>query len=91
MSEAPKRIWAFHDGPMVGYFVGQSPGEGAYVAEYIRADLVEANLAKAVEAAYREGFLSGTEDGWVNNPRIDVGWKYSRARATLAELKGDKP
>ena len=60
----------------------------AYAADRIEA--LEAKLAKAVEAAYREGFLSGTEDGWVNNPRIDVGWKYSRARATLAELKGDK-
>jgi hypothetical protein len=56
-----------------------------------RIEALEAKLAKAVEAAYREGFLAGTEDGWVNNPRIDVGWKYSRARANLAELKGDKP
>jgi flagellar biosynthesis/type III secretory pathway protein FliH len=50
-------------------------------AEYQR------RLAKAVEAAYREGFLAGTADGWVNNPRIKVEWKRSKA---LAELKGDK-
>jgi len=55
-----------------------------------RIAALEAKLAKAVEAAYREGFLCGTEDGWVNNPRIDIGWKCSRARATLAELKGEK-
>lgn len=54
MSEAPKRIWAFHDGPMVGYFVGQSPGEGAYVAEFIRADLVEAAIKRALEGAAEE-------------------------------------
>ena len=47
----------------------------------------ERRLAKAVEAAYREGFLAGTADGWVNNPRIKVEWKRSKA---LAELKGDK-
>jgi hypothetical protein len=58
---------------------------------YQRGKAAEAKLAKAVEAAYREGFLAGTEDGWVNNPRIDVGWKYSRARVNLAKLKGDKP
>ena len=51
MSEAPKRIWAFHDGPLVGYFVGQSPGEGAYAVEYIRADLVEAAIKRALEGA----------------------------------------
>jgi hypothetical protein len=55
-----------------------------------RIEALEAKLAKAVEAAYSEGFLAGTEDGWVNNPRIDVEWKYSQARANLAELKGDK-
>jgi len=47
-------------------------------------------MRKALEAAYREGFLAGTGDGWVNNPRIDVEWKHSRARASLAELKGEK-
>ena len=48
----------------------------------------ERRLAKAVEAAYREGFLAGTADGWVNNPRIKVEWKRSKA---LASLQGDKP
>jgi hypothetical protein len=51
VSEAPKRIWAFQDGPLVGYFVGQSPGEGAYAVEYIRADLVEAAIKRALEGA----------------------------------------
>lgn len=50
----------------------------------------EGEMRKALEAAYREGFLAGTGDGWVNNPRIDVGWKHSLARASLAELKGER-
>lgn len=40
MTDAPERIWAFHDGPMVGLFVGKNNfGEGSNVAEYVRADL----------------------------------------------------
>ena len=39
MTDAPERIWAFHEGPMVGLFVGKSPGIGRNVAEYVRADL----------------------------------------------------
>lgn len=51
---AQKRIWAFHAGPMVGYFVGQSPGAGSNVAEYHRADL-SADLVRA-------GYLAGVMD-----------------------------
>jgi hypothetical protein len=60
----------------------------AVVAERIKE--LEAKLAKAVEAAFTEGFLAGTEDGWMNNPRIKVEWKHSRSRATLRELKRGK-
>jgi len=88
VSEAPTRIWAFHDGPLVGYFVGQNPGERPYVTEYIRADLVEAaikraleaKLAKAVEALDR---IAGKAP-YADDP-------YDIARSALAELKGDKP
>ena len=51
------------------------------------AEELEAKLAKAVEAAFKEGFLAGTQDGWLNNPRIKMEWKRSRARSTLAEIK----
>jgi flagellar biosynthesis/type III secretory pathway protein FliH len=61
-----------------------------YGAEKSRAEAAEAKLAKAVQTAYEEGFLAGTEDGWVNNPRIEVEWKRSKARATLAEIEGEK-
>jgi hypothetical protein len=49
---------------LVGYFVGQSPGEGAYVAEFIRADLantpspeaiVRAALERAADKVERQG------------------------------------
>lgn len=57
---AQDRIWAFHDGPLVGYFVGQSPGEGAYVAEFIRADLVNTTspdaVADAIWAEFKDKF-----------------------------------
>lgn len=48
MSEAPERIWACMDGPMVGLFV--SGGYNAGWPEYVRADLyakLEADLAAA--------------------------------------------
>jgi len=51
---AQDRIWAFHDGPLVGYFVGQSPGEGAYVAEFIRADLINTPSPEAIVRAALE-------------------------------------
>lgn len=53
-----------------------------------RCEELEAKLAKAVETSFHEGFLAGTADGWINNPRIKMEWKRSRARATLAKLKG---
>lgn len=40
MSEAPERIWACMDGPMVGLFV--SGGYDAGWPEYVRADLFDA-------------------------------------------------
>ena len=52
--KAQDRIWAFHDGPLVGYFVGQSPGEGAYVAEFIRADLANTPSPEAIVRAALE-------------------------------------
>lgn len=50
MAISQQRIWAFHDGPMVGMFVGKSPGPGSNVAEYIRADVANARI-RALESA----------------------------------------
>lgn len=41
MKMAPKKIWAFHDGPMVGYHVGKDPGWGPNVCGYVREDIAE--------------------------------------------------
>ncbi len=55
MADAQKRIWAFHYGPWVGYFVGTDPGAGTYLAEFHRADLsrdlVRAAFERAAESA----------------------------------------
>jgi prephenate dehydrogenase len=55
MTNAAKRIWAFHDGPMVGYFVGMEE-IGSNVAEYIRADIHKAVVSErdALRAALKE-------------------------------------
>lgn len=53
MAVAQKRIWAFHDGPMVGMFVGKSPGPGANVAEFIRADIANARIRELESALNR--------------------------------------
>ena len=103
MSETPKRIWAFHDGPLVGYFVGQSPGEGAYVAEYIRDDLVTATLGAARDKAKAriaalEAKLAKAVDETLDAASAYMKKQYGiealshpvdRARI-IAELKGDK-
>ena len=44
-------------------------------------------IADLVKAAFEEGFLAGTADGWVNNPRIKVEWKRSAARTALLSLE----
>jgi hypothetical protein len=43
-------------------------------------------VKRLVEAAFYEGFLEGAGDGWVNNPRIKLNWKNSRARAALRDM-----
>ena len=58
-AEAPERIWAVHDyvAGMKNILSGHimlEPTEIAETTEYVRADLVEAKLAKAVEMLERE-------------------------------------
>ena len=59
MTDAPERIWAVHDyvAGMTNILSGHiilEPTEIAATTEYVRADLVEAKLAKAVEMLERE-------------------------------------
>ena len=49
-----------------------------------RCEELEAKLAKAVEAAFYEGFCEGRDGGWVWGDPTPA-WKKSEA---LAELKG---
>ena len=77
--KAQDRIWAFHDGPLVGYFVGQSPGEGAYVAEFIRADLANTPSPDAVADAIWAEF----KDRW-------EGEKKFALREVVKFLRGNK-
>lgn len=53
MTVSQQRIWAFHDGPMVGMFVGKNPGPGANVAEFIRADMANARIRELESALNR--------------------------------------
>ena len=50
MTTPQKRIWAFHDGPMVGLFVSKSPGVGSNVAKYVRADVAGARIGELEKA-----------------------------------------
>ena len=47
LDEHLRRIWAFHDGPLVGMFVGQ-PEHGPFVSEYIRADVAKAEALRSI-------------------------------------------
>ena len=81
MSKAPKRIWKriwAEDKPVSGSWSVCKDFDDD--VEYIRADLVEAKLAKAVQALDR---IAGKAP-YADDP-------YDIARAALAELKGDKP
>lgn len=64
MSEAPERIWACMDGPMVGLFV--SGGYNAGWPEYVRADLFDAVKAERddelLNIARQAGYQDGAED-----------------------------
>ena len=64
MKTAAERIWAFHDGPFVGYFVGCEE-RGTNVAEYVRADIVATEIARlrAVLETMAKG-RTATPDGW---------------------------
>lgn len=65
MSEAPERIWACMDGPMVGLFV--SGGYNAGWPEYVRADLFDA--VKAERDNYKALYEAERDDELLNIAR----------------------
>ena len=100
-SIAAKRIWAFHAGPMVGYFVGREE-VGTNVAECVRADIVEAlsaDLARAVEAltemcaahdaivAEQERVEKNGGKGWSSAPVIRSVYARNAGREFIASIK----
>ncbi len=91
MSEAPERIWACMDGPMVGLFV--SGGYDAGWPEYVRADLFDAVKAerdnyKALYEAERDDELlniarqAGYQDGVEDRRKLEA-----RVKALTAALE----
>jgi hypothetical protein len=50
----------------------------------------DAELAKAVQAAYREGWSDGAAVREYDHRDQNLDWKESQARATLAEIEGEK-
>ncbi len=74
ISDAPKRIWAFHHGPMVGYFVGKE-AVGAYVSEYILA-------------AEHDRIVAEKDARWSKNLRENYD-AFSAMRNDLNETIGD--
>ena len=81
MTEAPKNVFVKmtegYESNWWGVVTHPHDEDGV---EYVRADLVEAKLAKAVQALDR---IAGKAP-YADDP-------YDIARAALAELKGDKP
>jgi hypothetical protein len=85
MSDAAETIWAFHDGPMVGYFVGKDPGRGSNVAKYRRDDLPatdEQALANEKVKALVEALEVIAGEGCERSS-----WFQSKARAALVALE----
>ena len=52
---APKTIWAFHDGPMVGLFIGKKE-VGSNIAEYTLTDPTTITLDRAKYEALVKAF-----------------------------------
>jgi len=74
MKTAAERIWAFHDGPMVGYFVGREE-RGTNVAEYVRADIMAAEIEQTrIISNHVRLYLAGAISGRAMTDVID---KYS--------------
>ena len=66
---APKTIWAFHDGPMVGLFIGKKE-VGSNIAEYTLTDPTTITLDRAEYEALVEALeFYADKSGW-NQPPV---------------------
>ena len=87
MSDAAETIWAFHDGPMVGYFVGKDPGRGSNVAKYRRDDL-PATDAQALANPKVQALVEAVKDLIGADGPDYIPTKYwNNLRADLAALE----
>lgn len=69
---AQPKIGAFHDGPMVGLFVGRDPGPGANVAGFIREDIAR-ELVEALEECIKDEFDTIDKyDAWEAKARAAI-------------------
>lgn len=101
MTVSPRKIWAFFDGPFVGYFVGREE-LGAFVAEYIRTDLVpQLNWTDEQCRAFAQGYdredaaQRGEADPWNLDDPSDAGdsdtWISERISCVRAGLSMIEP
>jgi hypothetical protein len=89
MSEAPERIWAFpkKDWFNAGASTHKITTAGAKDVEYVRADLVEAKLAKAVNGF--KDVIGMLDDPHGGEHVRDMRGATLIARKALAELIGE--
>lgn len=97
MTDAPKRIWAFLAGPMVGYFVGKTPGEWPNVGEYILAAEHERLMAEARNDALEEAARLVETHAYVTiggvgsmepNPLVTDDMHHATIAAAIRAMKG---
>ena len=102
MAIALHRIWAFHDGPLVGMFIGK-PEYGTNVAEYVRADIAQEiarewteEMCLAFAEAYdrEDAAQRGEPNPWDLDDPGDIGdseaWQSERIACVRAGIEAVK-
>ncbi len=89
MTDAAPRIWAFHAGPFVGYFVGKEE-VGTFVSEYI----LRAEHERIVAETRREALEEAAKacDRLASDPRMynaDRRKAAGQCAAAIRAMKGD--
>ena len=89
MTDAAPRIWAFHAGPFVGYFVGKEE-VGTFVSEYI----LRAEHERIVAETRREALEEAAKacDRLASDPRMCNAARRKAAgqcAAAIRAMKGD--
>lgn len=90
MTDAAPRIWAFHAGPFVGYFVGKEE-VGTFVSEYI----LRAEHERIVAEVRREALDEAAKacDRLASDPRMynaDRRKAAGQCAAAIRAMKGER-